>query len=132
MKSTLEEKISTAATLLDVLLILKDKIALDIHVATMAYVVEHTQKIKNDDETTNKYGIIRCKPFPLDAKQEEYIIEAYYFTEDGDDLQENNIVIILFMDRNFINDLKAIDNRPRQTNDLMLHTIKYGVIMKTY
>ena len=123
MREDLESEISSATSLLDVLLILKKVTMIDTHVATLAYVVgEQTWK--------DSYGTIRCKPFPLDTNQSEYIIEAYYFNSESI-INENDIVVILFMDKNFINNLNAVDNKPRITQDLGTHLIKYGIVIQT-
>lgn len=125
MRETLEEKISNASSLTDVLLILQEKIKIDIHVATLAYVEEIYSEYTSD----SKFGIINCKPFPLKDKQEEYIIQAYYFTEKGNELTKGQIICILFTDLNFINNLKSIQNIPKSTQDTNIHSLKYGVIL---
>ena len=123
MRETLENKISDATSLLDVLLILKEKTMLDTHVATLAY-------LENNISTFDgKSGIWICRPFPLDQGQEEYQIQAYYFSADGDKFEKGKMVVILFTDRNFINDLKSVTNIPKETNDLTLHSLKFGVII---
>lgn len=131
MRETLESKISSAKNLLDVLLILKEVTMRDTHVATLAYLDEN---IKEWSESS-PYGIWRCRPFPLEEGQPEYNIQAYYFTENGntsnEDLKKNKIVVILFMDRNFINNLQAVDETPKTTYDLTLHSLKFGVILNT-
>lgn len=123
MREDLETKISSATTLLDVLMILKTVTMLDTHVATLAFAT-------GDGTWEDGHGILRCKPFPLDANQSEYIIEAYYFKQQSH-FQEGDIVVILFMDRNFINNLKVTDKKPRITKDLNTHSLKYGVILET-
>lgn len=126
MKKTLEEKIQSASNLLDVLLIFKDAIFKDLHVATLAYV---------DKEIlphNGKYGIVQCKPFPLNEGQEPYSIQAYYFDENNkENFNENDIVIILYMDNNFISSLANNNYLIAPTNDLIKHNIKYGVIIKS-
>lgn len=123
MREDLETKISSASTLLDVLMILKQVTMLDTHVATLAFVAEK-------ENWKDNYGTIRCNPFPLDTNQPEYTIEAYYFNSESH-FNVGDIVVILFMDRNFINNLKVVDKKPRVTKDLGIHSLKYGVIIQT-
>lgn len=125
MKEDLKSRIGQAKNLLDVLLILKDKTMQDTHVATLAYLEENIEKF-ND-----KYGIWRCRPFPLETGQEAYSIQSYYFSKDGDDFKPDSIVVILFTDSNFINNLNSINTVPKPTNDTILHSIKYGVIVSS-
>lgn len=123
MKTTLEQQISEAKSLLDVLLILKQKTMLDTHVATLAY-------LDNNVKTFNgKYGVWICRPFPLDENQNEYNIHAYYFSSEGDNFVKDKIVLIVFTDRNFINNLESVTNVPKETNDVLLHSLKYGIIV---
>ena len=126
MKQTLETRISNADSLLDVLLLLKEKTMMDTHVATLAY-VDSIEKEKTSD---NKFGIVKCKPFPLDDDREEYSVFAYYFNEDSH-FEIGNIVLILFTDLNFISSLNSLDNIPKSTNDLIYHSSKYGIIINT-
>lgn len=127
MRQDLETEISTASTLQDVLMILKKVTMLDTHVGTLAFVAE-----KPRWDSTNNCGIIKCKPFPLDTNQSEYAIEAYYFKESTtDSLSVDDIVVILFTDRNFINNLKVVDKQPRETNDYTTHSLKFGVVIQT-
>ena len=123
MRSDLETRIGEAKTLLDVLLILKDKTMLDTHVATLAYLKENYQAFDG------KYGIWTCNPFPLDQGQPEYVIQSYYFSVDGDNFKPGSMVLIVFTDRNFINDLKSVSNTPKEARDNDLHSIKFGIIV---
>lgn len=124
MREDLQTEISSATTLLDVLLILKKVTMLDTHVATLAYVTEEEAKWNGN------HGTIKCKPFPLNKEQEEYTIQAYYFNQNSS-FNEGDIVVILFMDRNFINNLSAVDKKPKQTKDLTTHTYKFGIVIQT-
>ena len=119
MKTTLEERISTASTLLDVLLILREMTMLDTHVATLAYFQSITE--------FNEYSIVKCKPFPLNTNQEEYTISAYCFNQNVSNLTKNSIILVIFTDRNFINNLNSVDKLPKETTDLSTHLIKYGI-----
>lgn len=129
MKETLATKISNASSLTDVLLILKEKTLMDTHVSTLAYVDELTQ----EKTESNKYGIVKCKPFPLNVEQEEFSIYAYYFKADSTAYlkEKNNIVLVLFTDLNFISNLNSINNKPKETSDLIYHSLKYGIIIDT-
>lgn len=126
MKQSLETKISNADSLLDVLLLLKEKTLMDTHVSTLAYVDEI--QIEKTDE--NKFGLVKCKPFPLDEDREEYSVFAYYFNKDSE-FNKNDIVLILYTDLNFISGLDSVDNKPKPTRDLIYHSTKYGIIINT-
>lgn len=123
MRETLEERISNAKSLLDVLLVLKQKTMLDTHVATLAYLEEAISPFDG------KKGIWSCKPFPLDEGQSEYQIQAYYFSADGNGFKTGSIVLVVFADRNFISGLSTPGPTPTQTKDEILHSTKYGVIV---
>ncbi len=121
MREDLETKISTASTLLDVLMILKEKIMLDTHVSTLAYVDE----IVNDYGLLGPYSIIKVKPFPLDINQEEYTLQAYCFKNTS--FAKNDLVLVIFTDKNFILNLNS--ETPKETQDLQTHLLKYGVVI---
>ena len=123
MKKTLETKISEAKNLLDVLLILKEVTMQDIHVGSLAYVTKIIQQIDED----NKYGIVECKPFPLEEGQEEYVIQAYFVSDSCNNLTSGEIIQVLFNDRNFINNLNATS--PKITLDVSNHTIKFAIVV---
>lgn len=123
MRETLETKVSQAKSLLDVLLILKEVTMRDTHVATLAYLDSNLSSFNG------KYGIWNCRPFPLYEGQDEYTIQGYYFSADGDNFTPNTIILIVFTDKNFINNLQVIENKPQQTKDVNLHLLKYGVIV---
>lgn len=126
MRETLEERIDKADSLLDVLLILREKIMLDTHVATLAYVEDVILERTNE----NKYGIIKCKPFPLLEEQEPYSIQAYYFKENNT-FEAGDIILVVFTDLNFIGNLKTVDTKPRETQDVIYHSTKYGIVINT-
>lgn len=123
MKTSFESKIANAQTLLDVLLILKDKTLMDTHVASLAYLRANKQSFNG------KYGIWQCSPFPLYEDQPEYQIQAYYFSEQGDNFVPNQMVLVVFTDNNFISNLESVDAQPKTTYDNILHSSKYGVIV---
>lgn len=122
MRDTLEEKIAKASSLFDVLMIMKEKTMLDTHVATLAYIEE---EIENDD--TKSYAIWRCKPFPLYHNQSAYSIQAYSFKERN--YSDGDIVLIVFTDLNFIASLNSVDTSQKQTQDNLLHSMKYGIVI---
>lgn len=122
MKTTFEEKIDQATSILDVLLILKEVTMLDTHVATLAYLEEIVYPFNG------KYGIWACKPFPLDEGQAEYRLQAYFFTPEGNSFSKGSIALVTFCDYNFISGLQSPGPTPRETKDQILHSLKYGVI----
>ena len=125
MKENLESQVSKAKSLLDVLIVMKQKTMLDTHVATLAYVQEKIQEPSENSEY--QYGILRVKPFPLYENQSEYSIQAYYFSNT---YEEGDIVLIVFCDLNFIMSLNVADKKPRNTTDTQTHSLKYGIVIK--
>lgn len=123
MRETLEDRINQASDLKDVLLILKEVTLKDTHVSTLAYLGPKVE------EFNEKYGIYECQPFPLEVGQSSYNIHAYYFDEAISRLSEGDIVLIIYTDRNFINNLYASDHIPKETQDQGNHLIKYGIIV---
>lgn len=126
MRETWESRIENATTLQDAIFLLKEKTKMDTHVATLAYV----EKIKVEKNATNKFGLVECKPFPLNPNQEEYTIQAYYFKEESE-FEKGDIILVLFTDLNFVNNLKSIETSPKETYDLNYHSLKYGIIIDT-
>lgn len=124
MRETLEEKIANATTLLDVLLILKEMIAIDTHVATLAYVEDVIEEYDSD----RGYGILSCKPFPLAEGQSEYILQTYWLDEDAE-FKKGQKVLVIFCDRNFIASLQALNGSVKESQDTKLHDMKYGVVL---
>lgn len=140
-----ESDIDTVDSLFDILKLLKHNIMLTLNVSTLAFVQEIIQEKTND----NNYGIIRVKPFPVIKNQDEYSILAYYFdklsnpntkintkingidTEIETGFKINDIVQIVFCDKNFINNLQVKDNSIKPTNDIKYHSLKYGIVVKT-
>lgn len=128
MKETFASRVSKADSLIDVLTLLKEKILMDTHVATLAYFEEYTQKIENG----KNYGIIKCKPFPLHLDQGEYSIYVYYFKEDTNEIyNKGDILCVLFTDLNFIGSLNNPIKEPKNTSDEIFHNLKYGIIINT-
>mgnify|MGYP006978918754 CR=1 FL=1 len=136
-----ESDIDTVDSLFDILKLLKHNIMLTLNVSTLAFIQEIIQEKTND----NNYGIIRVKPFPVIKNQDEYSILAYYFdklsnpntkingidTEIETGFKINDIVQIVFCDKNFINNLQVKDNSIKPTNDIKYHSLKYGIVVKT-
>lgn len=124
MRDSFESRVANATTLLDVLLILKEVTMKDTHVGTLAFVSEEGAIWYGD------YGIVKCKPFPLDQNQKEYIIDAYYFNEE-EEFEPGKRITVLFMDRNFISMLDAVSPEPRQTLDPLTHSIKFAIVFNS-
>ena len=123
MRTNLEQQISQAKSLLDVLLILKQVTMLDTHVATLVYL---DSLIKPFD---GRAGVWACKPFPLSEGQGEYLIHSYYFSAEGDSFSEGAMALVVFCDMNFISGLQTPGPTPTETKDQVLHSLKYGVIV---
>jgi hypothetical protein len=126
MKETLEAKVARASSLLDILLIMKEKTMQDLHVASLAFVKEIISQ--PDANKRNSYGILRVAPFPLNTNQDEYSINAYYFNPEYI-FSENDIVLIIFCDLNFISNLNVVDSTQKQTQDTLKHSLKYGIVI---
>lgn len=103
----------------DILCLTIDKAMEKTHVATLGFVVSK--------EPHNICGRAKVKPFPLDMGQEEYVIDVCYNDVDLDDLKNGDIVVVLFMDKNFNNNLNY--DSPKQVNTEILHNISQGVII---
>lgn len=125
MRQTLQDKIANAKNLLDVLLVMKESIMIDTHVSTLAY-FDH-----NVEPFNGTYGIASVRPFPLEEDQQSYEVQVYYFESSGDDFEADTIVTVIFADRNFINNLNAVEPVGKPTDDTTLHTYKFGIITST-
>ena len=125
MRQTLQDKIANAKNLLDVLLVMKESIMIDTHVSTLAY-FDH-----NVEPFNGTYGIASVRPFPLEEDQQPYEVQVYYFESVGDDFEDDTIVTVIFADRNFINNLNAVEPVGKPTDDTTLHTYKFGIITST-
>lgn len=108
----------TSSDFLKVLLALEAKTMRDLHVASIAKVV---------DATTEPYT---CQLIPTFKDEKEKNIFAYCL--EGITLENNDWVLILFTDRNFIRNLKQarlnqnISNIESQSE---LHSQTYGIII---
>lgn len=123
MRKDLDYEIDAADSLLDVLLIMEKVILKNTHVGTLAFVKEVYKEYDEDG-----YGILICDPFPLNQGQEQYSIQAYYFNRDLE-FSPNDKVLIVFTDLNFISNLNVNDNKPRETQDNIFHSLKCGVVI---
>ena len=126
MKETLDERIANASTMLDVLLIFRDLLEIDTHVATLAYADE----IAKPYDSEYGYGVLRCKPFPLAEGQAEYVIEAYWL-EDGATFKKGQKVLVVFCDRDFIASMQSTDGSSRVSQDQGLHSMKHGIVVSS-
>ena len=104
---------------LEVLLILKDNIFKDLNVATLAIVEE----VKEDS--------VNVIPFPT-IKSESSERQINCVKLKNLELTKNDIVIVVFCDRNFIQNLKQLKQNQKITQlnkNVNLHSDKYGVIL---
>lgn len=106
----------------DLLLAVIDKSMEKTNVATMAYVVG------NSYEEYQKYATIKVRPFPLEEGQEENVLDVICSISDKNNLTDGKIVVVLFMDRNFKNNLSL--DKPQKAKTETLHSISHGVIIK--
>ena len=103
-----------------VLLALKANTMRDIHVATLGQVISY--------DSTSKVATV--KPFPLVQKEAEKLITCYTTK----DVATNDIVVVLFTDRDFIQNLKQLKagQQTSSINDISdLHSERYGIIIGT-
>lgn len=104
---------------LEVLLTLKRNIFKNLKVASLGQVT----KIGSD--------IINVTLFPLYKEETNVVIDCYKLKDL--ELKPNDVVLILFLDRNFIQNLKQIKNNQSKTNldvnNVELHSLKYGIII---
>lgn len=105
---------------LRVLLALKENIMKDLKVATLAIV-------KSIDEKTQTCIV---EPFPLLEIEKNKNITCV--VNNTDDLSIKDIVLVIFLDRNFLQNLGQIKNQQEKTNlkkNTELHSEKYGIII---
>lgn len=104
---------------LEVLLVLKRNILKNLKVASLA-------QVKEIGGSTIKVSL-----FPIYSNETELTIECYKLK--NLEVEKNNIVLILFLDRNFIQNLKQIQSNQNKTNldsnNIELHSLKYGIII---
>lgn len=112
---------ANTGSLLEVLLALKANIFRDLKVASMATVKE----IKGDTIAVSKFPLIQDEP--------EKVI--YTINGSGQEINPGDIVIVIFMDRNFLQNLQQAQSNIKMTplKDLKdLHNEKYGVIIHSF
>lgn len=103
---------------LKVLLAVKDKAMRDTHVATIAKVIEL-------GDMTH-----RCSIIPTLKDESEKFVQAYYL--EGLELDVDDIVLILFTDRNFTQNLRQLHYNQKLSpleGQSELHSQSYGIII---
>ena len=104
---------------LEVLLALKRNILRDLKVASLGIV----KSIKDN--------IIKVNLFPTYTNESEITIDCYCLK--NLEVNKDNVVLVLFLDRNFIQNLNQKNNNQQLTKvdskNIELHSLKYGVII---
>lgn len=104
---------------LEVLLALKRNILRDLKVASLGIV----KSIKDN--------IIKVNLFPTYANESEITIDCYCLK--NLEVNKDNVVLVLFLDRNFIQNLNQKNNNQQLTKvdskNIELHSLKYGVVI---
>lgn len=104
---------------LEVLLALKRNILRDLKVASLGIV----KSIKDN--------IIKVNLFPTYTNESEITIDCYCLK--NLEVNKNNVVLVLFLDRNFIQNLNQKNNNQQLTKidskNIELHSLKYGVVI---
>lgn len=120
------ENMTLDGSLLEVFLELKRIIMKQTHVGTLAI-------IQSVDPTTKT---LKVKPFPLSKDEEEKTINCYYFKDDSfTEENKGDIIAVLFLDKRFINNLKAIErgsNIIMNIDDEKFHSEDYAIAIQTY
>lgn len=94
----------------------QNKINKDIKVASLAKITE----------VNNQY--VKAVYYPIDEKDTSVVISAWNISKL--DLKINDIVLIVFLDRDFRNHTDDIDkNNPPTTSNVYLHNISFGVVI---
>lgn len=91
-----------------------------------------TLKVGTLGKVISVNDIIKCKPFPLLENETEKIIDCFKIKEV--DVKPNDVALILFVDRNFIQNLKQIKGNQKLTSlqqNIDLHSDKFGIIIGT-
>ena len=109
---------SVTTDLLRVLLTLKDNIFKDLKVATLA-------KVNSFDEETHTCVVT---PFPLFEDEQQKTISCLNFLS----VNADDVVVVLFIDRNFIQNLKQFLSQQRLSylKDKTLHSEKFGIVIQ--
>lgn len=104
---------------LEVLLALKRNILRDLKVASLGIV----KSIKDN--------IIKVNLFPTYTNESEITIDCYCLKNLK--VSKDNVVLVLFLDRNFIQNLNQKNNNQQLTKidskNIELHSLKYGVVI---
>ena len=104
---------------LEVLLALKRNILRDLKVASLGIV----KSIKDN--------IIKVNLFPTYTNESEITIDCYCLK--NLEVNKDNVVLVLFIDRNFIQNLNQKNNNQQLTKvdskNIELHSLKYGVVI---
>ena len=104
---------------LEVLLALKRNILRDLKVASLGIV----KSIQDN--------IIKVNLFPTYTNENEITIDCYCLK--NLEVNKDNVVLVLFLDRNFIQNLNQKNNNQQLTRidskNIELHSFKYGVVI---
>ena len=104
---------------LEVLLALKRNILRDLKVASLGIV----KSIKDN--------IIKVNLFPTYTNESEITIDCYCLK--NLEVNKDNVVLVLFLDRNFIQNLNQKNNNQQlnkvDSKNIELHSLKYGVVI---
>lgn len=111
---------SVTTDLLRVLLTLKENIFKDLKVATLA-------KVNSFDEENHSCVVT---PFPLFEDEQQKTISCLNFLS----VNTDDVVLILFLDRNFIQNLKQYLSQQQLSylKDKTLHSEKFGIVIQAF
>ena len=108
----------------DLMILLKTELEKSISTSTLAFFDKVIQPFNSE----KGYQIISVKPFPLINNEEEYTLLAYCFNNSQFNINEK--LVILFMDKNFINNLSFTS--PKLTKANKIHSTQYAVGIKLF
>jgi len=112
-------------SMLDILLELKQATIKTLKVGTLAIV-------KDNSDTANK--LLKVTPFPILEGEKEKLINCFYLGDTPPNVDE--IILVIFLDKDFINNLKIIHrtgtNRVDTITNNKFHSEEYGIAIKTY
>lgn len=118
------DKLNVCNNLSDLMILLKTELEKSINTSTLAFF----DKVIQQFDVEKGYQIISVKPFPLINDEEEYTVLAYCFNDSQFNINEK--LVILFMDKNFINNLSF--NVPKLTKTNKIHSTQYAVGIKLF
>lgn len=118
------DKLNVCNNLSDLMILLKTELEKSINTSTLAFF----DKVIQPFDAEKGYQIISVKPFPLINDEEEYTLLAYCFNDSQFNINEK--LVILFMDKNFINNLSF--NIPKLTKTNKIHSTQYAVGIKLF